>query len=166
MPLLRGCCRVAAVLATGLLLSWAATAIAVQPDETLSDPALEGRARALSKELRCLVCQNQSIDDSNAELARDLRIIVRERLTAGDGDEEVLKYIVDRYGDFVLLRPPLKPATYALWIAPLFLLVAGLLFIRAYLRRHRYAGPAPVSPLTAEERVQLDRLLATEEETP
>ncbi|MDJ0897067.1 MAG: cytochrome c-type biogenesis protein CcmH, partial [Alphaproteobacteria bacterium] len=90
----------------------------VSPDEMLDDPALEARARALSKELRCLVCQNESIDESDADLARDLRKIVRERLVAGDTDDEVIGYLTARYGDFVLLNPPVKPLTWALWFGP------------------------------------------------
>lgn len=108
-----------------LLLLGAAGAAAVEPGERLSDPALEARARALSQELRCLVCQNQSIDDSSAPLARDLRLLVRERLQAGDGDAAVRDYLVARYGDFVLLRPPVKAATLALWLAPPILLALG-----------------------------------------
>ncbi|RME62068.1 MAG: cytochrome c-type biogenesis protein CcmH, partial [Alphaproteobacteria bacterium] len=100
----------AAALALGLAM--ARPVVAVEPDERLADPVLEARARAISQELRCLVCQNQSIDDSNAPLARDLRLLVRERLQAGDSDEEAVAFIVARYGDFVLLRPPLKPVTY------------------------------------------------------
>src|SRR5262245_60635519 len=98
---------------------------AVQPDEILSDPELEGRARALSADLRCLVCQNQSIDDSNAPLARDLRILLRERLKAGDSDDQAIDYIVARYGDFVLLRPRFMPETWVLWIGPFVLLLAA-----------------------------------------
>ena len=107
------------------LLLLAAPAFAVEPGEMLADPALEARAREISKELRCLVCQNQSIDDSDATLARDLRIVVRERLTAGDTDSETVAFIVDRYGDFVLLRPPFKASTLILWIGPALILVAG-----------------------------------------
>jgi cytochrome c-type biogenesis protein CcmH len=99
--------------------------MAVEVNEMLADPVLEARARELGKELRCLVCQNQSIDDSNAGLAKDLRVLVRQRLTAGDSDEQALRYIVDRYGDYVLLRPPVKPATYALWLAPVIFLALG-----------------------------------------
>ena len=99
---------------------------AIQPDEVLADPALEARAREIGRELRCLVCQNQSIDDSDADLARDLRVLVRERLQAGDSDRQVVDYVVSRYGDFVLLRPPVKPATYALWFGPLLILSSWL----------------------------------------
>ena len=122
-----------------LLLSIAPGAWAVSPGEVLDDAALEARARAISSELRCLVCQNQSIDDSDADLARDLRLIVRERLTAGDSDAEAMQYIVDRYGEFVLLRPVIAWHTLALWIAaPLILLVGcGVIFLAA-LRQGRF----------------------------
>lgn len=139
----------------------AGTVIAVQPDEVLDDPALESRARAISTELRCVVCQNQSIDDSDAELARDLRLLVRERLVAGDTDEEVVDYIVARYGDFVLLRPPWQPNTYALWLAPPIMAFAiatlAVMFFRAYQRR-RAAGTA-LDPLSPDDRAELDALV-------
>jgi cytochrome c-type biogenesis protein CcmH len=130
---------------------------AVQPDEMLQDPALEARARDISREIRCLVCQNQSIDDSDAELARDLRIIIRERLVAGDSDDAVRQYLVDRYGDFVLLKPPVMPATWLLWFGPPLLLVVALVGVGLGLRRRRVAAPAP---LTAAERERLASLLA------
>ncbi|MBV1933781.1 MAG: cytochrome c-type biogenesis protein CcmH [Parvibaculaceae bacterium] len=125
------------LLATLILsLSLLAPAFAVEPDEVMADPALEARARALSIELRCLVCQNQSIDGSSAPLARDLRILVRERLAAGDSDEQVISFIVDRYGEFVLLTPRLSAHTLILWGAPLLiLLVGGGLVVRLLLRR-------------------------------
>ena len=151
------------VTAIGLALVWLLApmaALAVQPNEVLADPKLEARARALSVELRCLVCQNQSIDDSNAPLARDLRLMVRERLTAGDSDAEVMRYIVARYGDFVLLRPPLKPETIALWAAPgvLLLLGAGFLVLAA---RRRTGAPQPATPpLSDAEKARLDAVLA------
>ena len=107
--------RIAAFL---VAISLAAPAAALMPDEILNDPDLEARARALSKDLRCVVCQNEAIDSSNAEIARQMRLVVRERLVAGDSDREVVDYVVSRYGDFVLLNPPFKPATYALWFAP------------------------------------------------
>lgn len=106
-----------------MLLSFSAEA--VQPKEMLADPALETRARHISADLRCLVCQNQSIDDSDADLAHDLRLLVRQRLQAGDSDAAVRQYLVDRYGDYILLNPPLKPATLFLWLGPLLMLVAG-----------------------------------------
>ena len=103
----------------------ASTLLAVEPDEVLNDPALEIRAREISKKLRCVVCLNQDIDNSNAGVARDLRLLVRERLTVGDTDKEVLGFVTARYGDYVLLKPPFKPATYALWFAPFVLLMVG-----------------------------------------
>src|ERR1700740_2219424 len=119
------------------LLSWAAPARAVLPDEMLPDPALEARARGLSRELRCMVCQNQSIDDSDAPLARDLRILVRERLKAGDSDTQVLDFLVARYGEFVLLRPRFEWHTALLWLAPLGILGAGALTLLLAVRRRR-----------------------------
>jgi cytochrome c-type biogenesis protein CcmH len=132
-----------------------AGAMAVEPDEILADPALEGRARALSAGLRCLVCQNQSIDDSNAPLARDLRILIRERIKAGSSDSEVKRYIVSRYGDFVLLNPPIKSRTLLLWALPFIVLLSGLLF----LWRHRAPAFSPLeAPLTGEEVRRLEEL--------
>jgi cytochrome c-type biogenesis protein CcmH len=132
---------------------------AVQPDEVLPDPALEARARLLSAELRCMVCQNQSIDDSDAALARDLRILLRERLTAGDSDAAVLDYLVARYGEFILLKPRFNWHTLLLWIVPPgVLLVGGGVALAGYLRR-RKAAAAP-APLDAAEAAALKRLLA------
>ena len=136
-------------------------ALAVEPDEMLEDPALEARAREISKELRCVVCQNQSIDDSSADIARDMRLLVRERLVAGDNDSQVVDYLVARYGDYVLLRPPFQTNTLALWIGPpllaVIVVVLGLLFIRSYQReRAANAGPEPLSPT---DRAQLDALV-------
>lgn len=144
------------VLACMLVFS-ALPALAVNPDEVLSDPALETRARALSAQLRCMVCQNQSIDDSNAELARDLRLLVRDRITRGDSDEDVIAYVVSRYGEFVLLKPRWSARTYVLWAAPAGLLAAGVLAIFLNNRRRR-ARPA-AAKLTAEEQRELDRIL-------
>ena len=124
--------------AFALLLCLAAPALAVSPDEMLDDPVLEQRARDISAGLRCLVCQNQSIDDSDADLARDLRLLVRERLVAGDSDEEVEQYLVDRYGEYVLLNPRLNPHTLILWIAAPLLLASGIFGLVFALRR---AGP-------------------------
>jgi cytochrome c-type biogenesis protein CcmH len=154
-------------LIAALLLSfWLGPADAVEPEEMLDDPVLEERAREISKELRCLVCQNQSIDDSNAGLARDLRVLVRERLTAGDSDEEVMSYIVDRYGDFVLLRPPVRPGTYALWFGPvLIFVVAGLGLTLFFRRRRANVVTAAPPPLTEEERTRLQALLEEENKT-
>ncbi len=132
-----------------LLVATARLALAFEPSERLADPVLEARARALSKELRCLVCQNESIDESSAPLAHDLRVLVRKRLLAGDSDQQVLHYLVARYGVFVLLDPPFRPLTWALWLGPpLVVLGAGaLLLVRA---RHGWREPAP-RPLSAEE---------------
>lgn len=141
-----------------MVLSAQAVPAATNPDEIMSDPALEARARALSKELRCLVCQNQSIDDSDAELARDLRRIVREELEAGKSDEEIIAFLTARYGDFVLLKPPVKPATYGLWIGPFVLLAIGGLGLAVYLRR-RPREPLAANGLSPEERRRLDALL-------
>jgi cytochrome c-type biogenesis protein CcmH len=110
-------------------------AFAVLPEEVLKDAALESRARAISQDLRCLVCQNQSIDDSNAPLAKDLRVIVRERLTAGDNDAQVFEYVVSRYGNYVLLKPPFNPDTYLLWLAPFLMLLIALGVAFNYLRK-------------------------------
>ncbi len=137
-------------------------AVAVQPDEVLTDPALEKRARGISAGLRCLVCQNQSIDDSNAPLARDLRLVVRERIKSGDTDEAVVAYVVDRYGEFVLLRPPLNAGTLVLWLAPALLLVAASGFaLRLWLRSASASSDTVVAeaPLTSDEQARLDALL-------
>ncbi len=137
----------------------AVTAWAVQPDEVLSDPALEKRARGLSTGLRCLVCQNQSIDDSDAPLAKDLRVLVRERLVAGDSDTQVIDYVVARYGDFVLLKPPMNAHTLLLWLAPLLALLGALVVVM----RGMWARPAPLEgaspPLSAQEKDALDQFL-------
>jgi cytochrome c-type biogenesis protein CcmH len=150
-----------------LLLFLAAPAHAVtSPDEMLADPTLEARARSLSQELRCLVCQNQSIDDSDADLARDLRRIVRERLVAGDSDEAIRDYLVNRYGEFVLLRPPVQPATWLLWFGPVVVLVLGVVAIGVFYRGRRHREPSPAATLSQEERDQLDRVLAEVEGQP
>jgi cytochrome c-type biogenesis protein CcmH len=147
-----------APLVLALVLGLAASlAGAVEPDEMLDDPALEARARAISKEIRCLVCQNQSIDDSDADLARDLRLIVRERLVAGDSDADVKQFLVERYGDFVLLEPPVKPETYFLWFGPAAILLAAAVGVVLFFRRRRaLAAPAPLTP---EEQRRLTALL-------
>ena len=134
----------------------AAPALAVEPDEILADPALEHRARALSTELRCVVCQNQSIDDSEAPLARDLRLLLRERLQAGDSDEAAKAYLVARYGDFVLLKPPFNTTTLFLWLGPFLVLAAGILYL--VLTRRRQASPAE-APISAEEAEKLKKLI-------
>lgn len=138
-----------------------AAARAVEPSERLADPALEARARALSKELRCLVCQNQSIDESNADLAHDLRLLLRQRLLAGDTDQQALDYVVARYGVFVLLDPPFMPTTWLLWLAPPLLVLGGggLLLHRTWRRR-----PDPTLPdLSKEENARAALLLADQE---
>jgi|SRR5579862_1341857 len=135
----------------------ASPVFAVLPREQLANPALEARARAISQELRCVVCQNQSIDDSDATLAHDLRLIVRERLRAGDSDEQVKAYIVRRYGAYVLLRPPLEPATVLLWFGPLLVLTAGAAGSWIYLRKRRQTGQ---TILTEDDEAALARILS------
>jgi cytochrome c-type biogenesis protein CcmH len=134
---------------------------ATNPDEILNDPALEARARELAKELRCLVCQNQSIDDSDAELAQDLRRIVREQLVAGKTDEEIITFLTDRYGDFVLLRPPVKPATYGLWLGPFVVVAIGSLGVALWLR-HRPRQEGAAADLSADEQRRVERLLGAD----
>ena len=145
--------------ALALVFALAAPAFAIEPQEQLADPALEHRARELGQELRCLVCQNQSIDDSNADLARDLRTIVRERLTAGDSNDQVLEFVTARYGDYVLLRPPFRIGTLILWFGPVVVLVAAIIALMLRRRRRAMAEPAPLSP---EESRRLARLLDEE----
>lgn len=145
-------------LALALMLSWPLAAHAVQPDEILKDPVLEARARSLSAGLRCLVCQNQSIDDSNAELARDIRVLVREHLVAGDSDAQIRDYLVQRYGAFILLKPPFEAGTLLLWGTPFLVLILGGAAIFVTARRTRRQNPA-VS-LSAEEQERLDQVLA------
>ena len=148
----------ALVLAVAISFLAAFPAYAVQPDEVLQDPALEARARAISEGLRCLVCQNQSIDDSDAPLAKDLRLLVRERLKAGDSDQEIMDFVVARYGEFVLLRPRLSPRTLLLWFAtPAVFATALLLIWLAY--RRRKAVAQGLAPLSADEERRLKRLL-------
>ncbi len=153
--------RATRVLLAGLFVVLACgTARAVKPDEMLPDPAMETRARALSAELRCLVCQNQSIDDFDAPLARDLRLLVRERLKAGDSNDQVRDFLVARYGDFVLLKPPLRLSTLLLWLAPLIVLLAAIAIIARHLRRPRLAGTTGAdSPLSKDEERRLASIL-------
>lgn len=160
--------RTARALALAAVVAVAAglPAQAVQPDEMLSDPALEARAREVSKDLRCVVCQNENIDESNAELARDMRLLVRDRILKGDSNDEILEFMVARYGDYVLLEPPFKASTYALWFGPvLFLLLAGGVAFAFYRNRSAAAGTSgaaavpPPADLTPEERRRLDALL-------
>ena len=148
--------RILAILFISMALL--SPALAVEPDEVLEDPVLEARARDLSKQLRCVVCQNQDIDSSNAGVARDLRLLVRERLVMGDTDAEVLAYIVDRYGDYVLFRPPWKPTTYALWLAPLVLLIIGGSVVGTILFRRRETSKSP--SLDASEEAAFSELMA------
>jgi cytochrome c-type biogenesis protein CcmH len=143
------------IVLLAILLSLTNTAYAVRPDEILPDPALEQRARDISAGLRCMVCQNQSIDDSDADLARSLRLIVRERLVAGDTNDQVEQFLVDRYGEFVLLNPRFSIHTILLWIAGPILLIVGL--IGLIFARRKYSGTG-VSELTAEEQAALDEL--------
>jgi cytochrome c-type biogenesis protein CcmH len=151
--------RLALIAAATLAL--AGTARAVTPDEQLADPKLEARARALSQELRCVVCQNQSIDDSAAPLAHDLRMILRERLAAGDSDKQAVDYLVRRYGDFVLLRPPFQADTVALWLGPLAVLLLGGAGVGLYVRgRSRGAD----MPLSAADEAEATRLMAGREQ--
>ncbi len=143
--------------AVALLLATQALTWAVQPNEILSDPALEARARALSAELRCLVCQNESIDESHADLARDLRLLIRERIVQGQSNAEIRDFLVSRYGDFILLNPPFKPTTWLLWLSPvMILLLGGWAIMQATGRR-----PIPPAPLTADEERQLKALQST-----
>ena len=156
--------RLASILAVLFVVVASLTppAQAVQPDEMLKDPALEQRARELGKHLRCIVCQNQSIDDSNAPLARDLRIIVRERITAGDTDDQAMDYVVARYGNFVLLKPPFQTNTLALWLGPIVLLLLALWGFRSILARRTQVPAGAPAELTPAERQQLQELLESE----
>ena len=131
---------------------------AVLPDEVMADPAKEARARELSRELRCMVCQNQSIDDSEAPLARDLRLLVRERIAAGDSDSQVIDFLVARYGEFVLLRPRFERQTLLLWLIPPFALIGGALALWIYARRRPERGTAEPAALTSEEEARLAAL--------
>ena len=147
-----------ALATPGVFLFSVSPAAAVEPSEMLKDPVLEARARDISSGLRCLVCQNESIDESTAELARDLRVLVRTRLTAGDTNQQVVDYIVSRYGDFVLLKPPFKFITYALWFGPLILLVIGLLVGVMFVRRIRGKADKQ-TPLTIDEEARLKAIM-------
>ncbi|MBF0249903.1 MAG: cytochrome c-type biogenesis protein CcmH [Alphaproteobacteria bacterium] len=146
-----------------------AQAWAVEPHEILKDPTLEARAREVGKQLRCVVCQNQAIDDSNAELAGDMRVLVRERIQAGDSNQQVIDYMVDRYGDYVLLDPPFKARTLVLWIGPGVIALLGLGWLASYFRRREGVGGQTVvaageqvQPLSDEERRRLDQLMKDE----
>ncbi len=148
--------RLVALLA---MLVFTSPALAVDAGERLDDPVLEERARTLSQELRCLVCQNQSIDDSDAPLAKDLRVLVRDRLTAGDTDEEVMSYIVDRYGEFVLLRPPLRAGTVLLWLSPFLVLLVGVASVLIYLRGRQPGTVEAPAPLSEAEKARLEKIV-------
>jgi cytochrome c-type biogenesis protein CcmH len=145
--------------ALGPLLLGSLQLLAVESNEILADPILEARARSLSRELRCMVCQNQSIDDSEAPLAHDLRVLVRERLKAGDSDAQVVNFLVARYGEFILLRPPLAWHTAVLWGLPPAALLIGAAAIGLVVRRRRSAPPAEAANLSAAEEAQLSKLL-------
>jgi cytochrome c-type biogenesis protein CcmH len=144
-----------------VISAWASPSLAVNPDEVLADPVLESRARVISKGLRCLVCQNQSIDDSDADLAKDLRLLVRERLSAGDSNESVIQFVVSRYGDFVLLKPPFKMSTLVLWLGPLAIILGSLMAVFVFFRR-RGKTTVAVSrpePLSDDEKRRLGEIL-------
>lgn len=148
------------LLLTAALALLAGPAAAVNPDEQLKDPALEQRAHELSKTLRCVVCQNQSIDDSDAALAHDLRVILRERIAAGDTDDQAVAFLVARYGSFVQLKPPLRADTLALWFGPLAVLLAGGIGAAVYIRGR---APAKATALSADEEAEVAKLLKTDE---
>lgn len=137
---------------------------AVEPDEMLKDPALEERAREVSKDLRCVVCQNQSIDDSDSGIAKKMRVLVRDRISQGDSNQEVKDYLVSRYGDFVLLKPPVKGKTLVLWFGPAAMILIGLIGIIFYYRKRNTQTPANTgaAPLSAEEQARLDAILKEE----
>ena len=149
-------------LALLIALLASATAWAVEPNEMLADPVLEARARAISKELRCMVCQNESIDDSQAPLAHDLRVLVRERLTAGDSDAQVMNFLVSRYGEFVLLKPPLSWHTLALWGTPPGLLLFGIVMIVVVVRRRRATPQVAGAILSPAEEARIAEILGGE----
>ena len=151
------------VLILAICLAAGSVVMAVEPGEILADAKLEARARAISADLRCLVCQNQSIDDSDADLARDLRLVVRERLTKGDTDAQIFEFMAARYGDFVLLNPPFNARTILLWGGPAGVFIIGLISVIIYFRR-RGTDPDQAVPLTADEEHRLNALLNEETE--
>lgn len=145
-----------------LVLLCAVPAYAVEPSEMLKDPALEARAREVSKSLRCVICQNETIDESHAEIAHDMRLLVRERVTAGDTNQQILNYMLSRYGDYVLLQPRFTSATLILWLGPLLILMLGGLAVASRLKR----GGGEVEPLTPEEEAALASLNDSGEKAP
>ncbi len=150
----------ALMLVIAMLIMAPANLFAVEPSEMLNDPVLEARARELSKGLRCVVCRNQSIDDSNAALAKDLRVLLRERISAGESDEQAVQYLVDRYGPYILLKPPLRSETYLLWGAPLLLLLAAIAgFSHVWRRRKNEIAP---DELSSKERALAQSILKSE----
>ncbi|SDW98776.1 cytochrome c-type biogenesis protein [Litoreibacter albidus] len=148
----------AGILALGIA-ALSTAAFAVEPDEVLSDPVLEDRARAISANVRCVVCQNEPIDSSNAGVARDLRVLIRERLVAGDTDQEIYDFLVLRYGDFVLFKPPFKPSTYALWLSPFAILLIGGVAVAVSLSRRPRKPASKDTHLSAEEETDLAKLM-------
>ena len=152
--------RLAAIVALVLIVGLPSALYAVQPDEVMHDPAKEARARTLSRELRCMVCQNQSIDDSEAPLARDLRLLVRERIASGDSDKQVLDFLVSRYGEFVLLKPPLEQHTLILWLLTPGALIGGGAGLWLYNRKRWASRSDDITALTPEEEARLEKLVA------
>ena len=150
------------MLILSIIIGLPLNVVAVEPSEILQNPQLETRARNLSQNIRCLVCQNQSIDDSNASLAKDLRNIVREQLVSGASDDEIYNFLIERYGDFVLLRPPVKATTYILWYGPLFIFFAGLVLSALFLIRRKRI--LPEEPLSHSEKEELSRLISRKDE--
>lgn len=148
------------------LLTLTTPGFAVEPDEILDNPVLEGRARDISAEVRCVVCQNESIDTSNAGIARDLRILIRERLVAGDSNGQVLDFLVARYGDFVLLKPPFKPETYVLWFAPFLIIALGGGGIALMVRKVGFRQARVVAGLDAAEEAEVAQLMESLQEDP
>jgi cytochrome c-type biogenesis protein CcmH len=147
------------IVLVALLLLAAVPGLAVNPDEILADPRLEALARSITRQVRCVVCQNQSIDDSEAEIARDMRQIVRARVLAGDGEQQVLEFLTLRYGDYVLLDPPWKPKTYALWVGPWVLLALAGMVALLWMRARQTIAPPAVPPLSDAELARLDALI-------
>ena len=150
-------------VAVSLIIFYSPPTFAVEPSEVLADPTLEERARDISKGFRCVVCQNQSIDDSNAGLARDMRLLVRERLVAGDTNAEVTDYMVSRYGSYVLLKPPLNKSTYALWYGPLLIIGLGFLMLLFFFHRRQHSSLVTTEELSEEEQSRIKALLEKEE---